>query len=152
MSLKTLRSLIAILAVLITAGRLCAHHAFSPTFDGDKVVRVKGVVARFEWANPHSYIVVDMKGADGKTVQWALEGPAPNQLTRRGFAMTSIKHGDAVEACGYGTRDATPRVDPSTGAVRYVMVVELLTLGDSAAVEWSPYGQTKCREAQLSKQ
>ena len=152
MSLKTFRSLIAIVAVLITAGSLCAHHAFSPTFDGDKVVRVKGVVTRFEWANPHSYIVVDMKGADGKTVQWALEGPAPNQLTRRGFEMTSIKPGDAVEACGYGTRDATPRVDPSTGTARYVMVVELLTLGSTAPVEWSPYGQTKCREAQLSKQ
>jgi hypothetical protein len=151
MSLKVLRSLVVILGVLITAGTLCAHHAFSPTFDGDRVVRVKGVVMRFEWANPHSYIVVDMKGTDGKTTQWALEGPAPNQLTRRGYEMTSIKPGDAVEACGYGTRDATPRIDQNTGAARYVMVVELLTLGNAAPVEWSPYGQTKCREALQAK-
>ena len=94
MTNKAFSSLIVILAVLFTAGSLCAHHSFAPTFDADKVVRLKGVVTRFEWVNPHSYIIVDLKGADGKTDQWALEGPAPNQLTRRGYDMTSIKPGD----------------------------------------------------------
>src|SRR6185436_9852072 len=107
MTSKAFSSLIVILT-LFTAGSLCAHHAFAPTFDADKVVRIKGVVTRFEWVNPHSYIIVDLKDADGKTVQWALEGPAPNQLVRRGFDTTSIKPGDSVEACGYGTRDSAP--------------------------------------------
>jgi hypothetical protein len=153
MTRKSLSSLIVILAGLFAAATLCAHHAFSPTFDGDKVVRVKGSVSRFEWVNPHSFIIVDLKGADGKTKQWALEGPAPNQLTRRGYSMTSIKPGDPVEACGYGTRDTTPKIDPNTGLERHVMVVELLTLTDGGgAREWSPYGQTKCRDAQASRQ
>ena len=152
MTNKAFSSLIVILAALFTAGSLCAHHAFAPTFDADKVVRIKGVVTRFEWVNPHSYIIVDLKGADGKTDQWALEGPAPNQLTRRGYAMTSIKPGDLVEACGYGTRDAGPKIDPNSGAARHLMVVELLTLAEGGAREWSPYGQTKCRDAQVSKQ
>ena len=152
MTNKAFSSLIVILAALFTAGTLYAHHAFAPTFDGDRVVRVKGVVSRFEWVNPHSYIIVDLKGADGVTEQWALEGPAPNQLTRRGYAMTSIKPGDHVEACGYGTRDTAPRIDPSSGAARHIMVVELLTLADGGAREWSPYGQTKCRDAQASRQ
>ena len=133
------------MAALLITGTLCAHHSFSPTFDGEKVVRVKGVVTRFDWANPHSYIVVDMKGE-----LWALEGPAPNQLTRRGFSAASIKPGDPVEACGYGTRDTTPRIDAATGTVKHIMVVELLTLGDGVAREWSPYGQTKCRDALAS--
>ena len=96
MANRAFRSLIVILAALITAGTLYAHHAFAPTFDADKVVRVKGVVTRFEWVNPHSFIIVDLKAGDGKTDQWALEGPAPNQLTRRGYDMGSIKPGDAV--------------------------------------------------------
>ena len=152
MTNKAFSCLIVILAALFTAGSLRAHHAFAPTFDGDKVVRIKGVVTRFEWVNPHTYIIVDLKGADGKTDQWALEGPAPNGLTRRGFAMTSIKPGDPVEACGYGTRDANPRIDPNSGDARHLMVVELLTLADGEAREWSPYGQTKCRDAQVSRQ
>ena len=137
-----------ILATLLAGGSLYAHHAFAPTFDADRVVRIKGVVTKFEWANPHSYIIVDLKGADGKTDQWALEGPAPNQLTRRGYTMTSIKPGDPVEACGYGTRDGVPKIDRNTGAARYVMVVEILTLAEGGTREWSPYGQTKCRDAQ----
>jgi len=32
------------------------------------------------------------------------------------------------------------------------MVVELLTLAEGGAREWSPYGQTKCRDAQVSRQ
>jgi hypothetical protein len=152
MTNKACSSLIVTLAALFTAGTLCAHHAFAPTFDSNKVVRVKGVVTRFEWVNPHSYIIVDLKGADGKTEQWALEGPAPNQLIRKGYAMTSIKPGDFVEACGYGTRDAAPRIDPNSGAARHIMVVELLTLAEGGAREWSPYGHTKCRDAQVSRQ
>ena len=152
MTNKAFSSLIVILAALFTAGSLCAHHAFAPTFDADKVVRIKGAVTKFEWVNPHSYIIVDLKSADGKTEQWALEGPAPNQLTRRGYEMTSIKPGDLIEACGYGTRDAAPKIDPSSGVARHVMVVELLTLTEGGAREWSPYGQTKCRDSQVSRQ
>jgi Family of unknown function (DUF6152) len=152
MTSKSFLFLTVILAGLLTTGTLCAHHAFAPTFDGDKVVTIKGFVTRFEWVNPHSYIIVDLKGTDGKTEQWALEGPAPNQLIRRGYAMTSIKPGDPVEACGYGTRDITPKIDPSSGAVKHIMVVELLTLAEGGAREWSPYGQTKCRDAQASRQ
>jgi hypothetical protein len=148
MAVKTFQSLIMIVA-LMTAGTLCAHHAFAPTFDAEKVVRVKGVVTSFEWVNPHSFIIVDLRDAGGKTVQWALEGPAPNQLVRRGYAMTSIKPGDPVEACGYGTRNAVAKIDPATGASRHVMVVELLRLGDGAAREWSPYGHTKCRDSEF---
>ena len=151
MTNKTFSSLIVILAALFTAGSLCAHHAFAPTFDADKVVRIKGVVTKFEWVNPHSYIIVDLKGADGKTEQWALEGPAPNQLTRRGYEMTSIKPGDLIEACGYGTRNEAPKIDPNSRVARHVMVVELLTLADGGPREWSPYGQTKCRDGQVSR-
>ena len=140
-------SLVAVMAALLTAGALFGHHAFAPMFDGEKVVRVKGVVTRFEWVNPHTFIIVDQKGADGKPERWALEGPAPNQLVRRGYTEASIKPGEPVEACGYGTRDAAPKVDAS-GESKRVMVVELLTLTEGGTREWSPYGQHKCRDAQ----
>lgn len=140
-------SLVVVIAALLTAGSLLGHHAFGPTFDAEKVVRLKGVVTRFEWVNPHTYIIVDLKGADGKTERWALEGPAPNQLVRRGYSLTSIEPGDPIEACGYGTRDTAPKVD-ANGDSRRLMVVELLTLTEGGTREWSPYGQHKCRDAQ----
>ena len=43
-----------------------AHHAFSSEFDANKPVKLKGVITRIEWINPHSWIHVDVKEADGK--------------------------------------------------------------------------------------
>ena len=147
MTNRTFVSLVVVMAALLTAGSLLGHHAFAPMFDGEKVVRVKGVVTRFEWVNPHTFIIVDLKGADGKTERWALEGPAPNQLVRRGYTPASIEPGEPVEACGYGTRDPAPKVDAS-GESKRIMVVEVLTLTEGGTREWSPYGQRKCRDAQ----
>ena len=148
MTKKVFVSIIVVFAAVFTAGSLFAHHAFAPMFDGEKTVRVKGVVTRFEWVNPHTYIIVDLKGADGKTEQWALEGPAPNGLIRRGYRMDSIKPGEPVEACGYGLRNGEAKIDPASGVPRRIMVVELLTLTEGGTREWSTYGQTKCRDAQ----
>ena len=143
---------LAILAVLIAWSIPANAHHSNALYFTTNAITLQGDVQRVEWVNPHSFIIVDLKAADGKADQWALEGPAPNQLTRRGYDMGSIKPGDAVEACGYGTRDATPKTDPNTGSARHLMVVELLTLGDGVAREWSPYGQTKCRDALALKQ
>ena len=148
MTNKVFVSVIFVFAALFTAGSLFAHHAFAPMFDVEKVINVKGVVTRFEWVNPHSFIIVDIKGADGKTEQWALEGPAPNQLTRRGYSVTSVKPGETIEACGYALRDSAPKTDPGSGVSRHIMNVELLTLTEGGTRVWQDYGQRKCRDAQ----
>ena len=145
---KKFVSVALVFAALLTAGSLFAHHAFAPMFNGEKIVHVKGIVMRFDWVNPHSFIIVDVKGADGKTEQWELEGPAPNQLVRRGYTVTSVKPGDAVEACGYALRDTSLKIDPNSGALRHIMNVELLTLTDGGTRVWQDYGQRKCRDAQ----
>jgi hypothetical protein len=137
-----------VLAILLTATALSAHHAFAPMFDGNKVIQLKGVVQRIDWTNPHTFIVVDVTGADGKTEQWALEGPAPNGLTRRGYSQTFVKPGALVEACGYGLRDEVVKTDPASGSPRRVMSTELLILSDGAPHLWQDYGQRKCRDMQ----
>jgi hypothetical protein len=147
MANKALVSLFLVVAAVFTAGSVFAHHSFGSMFDGERTVQVKGVVARFEWVNPHTFIIVDVKGSDGKTEQWALEGPAPNGLMRRGYRMDSIKPGESIEACGYGLRNAEPKVDPNSGVNRRLMNVELLTLTDGGTRVWQDYGQRKCRDA-----
>jgi Family of unknown function (DUF6152) len=140
--MKRFFSLIVGVAALFTAGSLLAHHSFASMFDEGKVIRLKGVVTKFEWINPHSYIVADVIGADGKTEQWALEGPTPRLLTRLGYSETSIKPGETIEVCGYGTKE---------GLVtnRRVMLAELLTLPDGGLPRlWQDYGQHRCRDAQ----
>jgi hypothetical protein len=78
-----------------------AHHAFAAEFDATKPVRVQGVIVRLEWTNPHSWIFVDAKGADGQVQHWAFEGGGPGALIRRGFTKDYLKPGTAVVVEGF---------------------------------------------------
>lgn len=80
-----------------------AHHAFASEFDANRPVTVKGVIARVDWINPHSWIHLDVKNEEGQVERWMFElgGPAP--LTRRGFTRNSprLKPGTEVTAEGF---------------------------------------------------
>ena len=74
----------AVAGLLLLGIPLFAHHSFAAEFDGNKPVTLTGVVTKVDWVNPHAYIYVDVKGDDGKLVNWALESGAPNALYRAG--------------------------------------------------------------------
>jgi hypothetical protein len=139
--MKKLLSLIVVVVALSSAGSLLAHHSFGSLFDAERVIRLTGVVTKFEWVNPHTFIVAEVTGADGRTEQWALEGPAPNFLARLGYSANSIKPGESIEVCGYGTKDGLV-------TKRLIMLAELVTLPDDDLPRlWQDYGQHRCRDA-----
>jgi len=138
--MKRFLSLIVGVAVLLSASSLLAHHAFASLFDANRLMRHKAVVTKFEWVNPHTYIVADVTKPDGKTEQWSMEGPAPGLLKRLGYSATSIKPGETIEVCGYGTKEGI--------ANNRVMLVELLKFPDGGLPHlWQDYGQHRCRDA-----
>lgn len=91
------------------AGAAWAHHAFAAEFDAKKPVHLEGVVTRVELINPHSWIHVETKGADGKAVAWMVEAGSPNVLLRRGFTKTTIPKGTPVVVDGYQSKDGSNR-------------------------------------------
>src|SRR6202140_1836120 len=62
-----------------------APHAFAAEFDAKKPVNFKGTVTKMEWTNPHTWLHVDVKKADGTVESWAIEAGTPNELFPRGF-------------------------------------------------------------------
>jgi len=88
-----------------------AHHSFAAEFDADKPVKLKGIVAKVEWLNPHSWIYIDVKNADGKTEQWAVEGGAPNALFRRGWTKNSLPVGTQITVDGFQAKDGSFRAN-----------------------------------------
>ena len=86
---------------------LAAHHAFSAEFDANNPVTLKGSVTKIEWINPHSWLYIDVKDADGKSVGWKVEMGAPNQLLRRGWNKSSLPVGTQVIVEGYRAKNGS---------------------------------------------
>jgi hypothetical protein len=61
--------------------------------------------------NPHIYFYMDVKGTDGKVVNWAFEGGAPNSLYRQGWRKDSLKNGDMVTVDGALAKDGSKLVN-----------------------------------------
>ncbi len=84
-----------------------AHHAFSAEFDANRPVTLKGAVTKLEWINPHSWVHIDVKNADGKVVTWKVEMGAPNQLLRRGWNKNSLPVGMEILVEGYQAKNGS---------------------------------------------
>ncbi len=99
------------MTLLVAAIPLIAHHSFSAEYDIDKPITITGTLTKLEWVNPHGWIYVDVKGADGKVVNWAVEFGGPNSLLRRGVRKTDFPLGVELVVKGYRAKNGTPTVN-----------------------------------------
>jgi hypothetical protein len=106
MRLKTSLS-VAGLAVLLASMPALAHHSFAAEYDGTKPIKLTGTVTKFELTNPHSWIYIDVKDADGKMVNWGFETASVANLYRRGFRKDTVAAGTVVTIEGYLAKDGS---------------------------------------------
>jgi hypothetical protein len=83
------------LALAALPAAALAHHSYA-MFDLSRTVTLQGTIKDFQWTNPHSWIWIDVAGADGKPEQWGIEGMSPNYLARRGWSKHTLNPGDKV--------------------------------------------------------
>jgi Family of unknown function (DUF6152) len=111
-SIRTLIIRTAAAATLISpAVPLVAHHAFAAEFDANQPVTLRGTVTRVEWINPHTWIHIDVKEADGKVVEWMIEGGTPNTLLRNGVDRKSLPAGTEIVVDGYRAKSGLNRAN-----------------------------------------
>ena len=94
---------VLVVCAVLSAATVSAHHAFSAEFDAKMPVTLQGTVTKIEMVNPHGWIYIDVKGPDGKIVNWAIETGGPNALARRGVKKGFLPIGQVVD------RDRIPR-------------------------------------------
>jgi hypothetical protein len=106
---KTLAIASVCLGMLVASRPAGAHHAFAAEFDASKPLMLKGTVVKWELVNPHSWIHLDVKNADGSTTRWMVEGGSPNSLFRLGFSKESLPKGTEIVVDGYQAKDGANR-------------------------------------------
>ena len=74
----------AIALTLAVASPVWAHHSVSGQFDTTKPIVLKGTVSKVDWMNPHVYIYLDVKEADGSVTTWATRAPPFEDRERDG--------------------------------------------------------------------
>lgn len=95
-------------ALLSAAPLVQAHHSFA-MFDFEKVAQIEGVVREMRFTAPHVWLYVTVTdAATGKTLEYGIEGAAPNTLLRAGWKRESIKAGDHVKVTIHPLRTGEP--------------------------------------------
>ena len=83
-----------------------AHHSFA-MFDAEKTMTLEGTVKEFQWTNPHSWILMMVRDAQGVEKQWAIELGAPGGLARQGWVPKTLTPGMKVTATIHPLKDGT---------------------------------------------
>ena len=80
-----------------------AHHS-AAAFDTQQEVKVTGTVTEYRFRNPHVYMTVQVRKADGSVVDMEVEGGAAAVLNPLGFNRDSVAVGDVVTIVGNPAR------------------------------------------------
>jgi hypothetical protein len=95
-------------AILVSGLTADAHHSISSIYDGGRKVTLDGSVTQFQLINPHPFLFVEVKDANGAMQQWQLEMDNRSELAAIGVTAATFKPGDRVVVSGSLAR-AQPR-------------------------------------------
>jgi hypothetical protein len=83
-----------------------AHHGAS-VYDSTKLTSFKGTVTEFHFMNPHTEIIFDVTGADGKVDKWTGEAPSLTAMSRLGWSKSMFKPGDQLTFVGNAAKSGS---------------------------------------------
>jgi hypothetical protein len=119
---------IAVIALVTGATVVHAHHSLSGQFDVAKTFEIDGVVSRVDWVNPHTYIYVDVKQANGNPLTYKLESLPVAMMRKAGLSKQELLgEGKAVHVKAHPARNGT-------ATLGYMVVMKL---GDGREVQFA---------------
>ena len=146
-----MQRLTAATPILLAAAALSApafaHHSVS-MFDTTQEILIEGKVARFDWVNPHMYLIVETTGPDGKPALIEGEGLGVTQALVDGLNRDALKPGTPVvvranpNRGGWGKQVRIQDVTTEDGEIHpfYAASTRTRTLTPAASLEghWAP--------------
>jgi hypothetical protein len=117
--------LLAAAVLAIASFPALAHHSNS-AYQVDKIITLTGTVKEWRWMNPHTWLYLIVKDANGKDQEWAIEGRPPGILGRAGWSATILKPGDKVTVHASPAKNGGP-----TGIIARVTMADGTVLGNT---------------------
>jgi hypothetical protein len=104
------KAIAAVLVFLTISSPVLAHHSSRAAYDMTKKVTMAGVVTKFQFQNPHIYIMYDVKDEKNNVVHWSVETYAPVVLVRRdNWGQDTLKPGDPITVTVWPSKGGAPR-------------------------------------------
>ncbi len=97
----------SLVIVILLASSVYGHHA-AAGIDRTKTVTIEGTVKQFKWANPHSWLEIEVANPNGSPALWNFEMTAPSFLVRAGWKSTLLKAGDKVTVVARPFKNGDP--------------------------------------------
>ncbi len=107
---QRLAGLLMVVAVLlVTPLAAFTHHSVVGEFDTAKALTLKGSISKVQWMNPHIFIYLDVKEADGTVSNWALETLPTAMMRKAGLSKEIIMGtpGEVITVVVVPARDGT---------------------------------------------
>jgi Family of unknown function (DUF6152) len=108
-SVKRVLRMTSVMALVLAAWitPASAHHSFG-RYNMAEISEIEGVVNKFEWSNPHSWLFVDVGGGSEAAKTYGFELQSVGELLRRGWSKTIVKPGEKVKIKFRPLRDGSP--------------------------------------------
>ena len=86
------------------AAPVIAHHSHA-NYDQTVTTDLVGTVQRIRWANPHTWIYLEVEGTAGEPNVWALEGGSVAHVQSFGWEQEDIVVGDTIRVRCHQLKD-----------------------------------------------
>lgn len=94
-----MRRLLSTWILACVAGMAGAHHGIS-NWDLNKDVTVTGRITKLDFVNPHAWLHLEVRGADGRTQAWSCEMRSAFSLRRSGWTVEMFRVGSTITVTG----------------------------------------------------
>ena len=114
-------------SALAFAGAASAHHSIAGYYDEGRQVTLDGVIAQFQFVNPHPFLFIEVKDGGGRAAQWRLEMDNRGELVAVGMTAETFRVGDRVVVTGSPGRNQPQalyirRLDRASDGFRYEQI------------------------------
>jgi hypothetical protein len=108
-SLKRILLVAPIVAVVLAAGTLWAHHAPTAVFDMGKPVTLTGTLTKVAWFNPHISVLIVAKSGEAPAEDWKFESNPPAWFKHMGVRQADFAKfiGQPITIGGVAARDGS---------------------------------------------